>query len=46
MWDVARAAMPGVPVRDAAWLEEYDAYHYSQKGKKPLPVLRVRYDDP
>jgi hypothetical protein len=33
-------------MRDAAWLSEYDAYYYSQKGTRPLPVLRVRYDDP
>jgi hypothetical protein len=46
MWDVAKAAMPAVPVKDAAWLHEYDAYYYSQKGTRPLPVLRVRYDDP
>lgn len=45
MWQVARAAMPGVPMRDAAWLTEYDAYYYNQDGARPLPVLRVRYDD-
>jgi hypothetical protein len=46
MWDVAKAAMPGVPMKDAAWLSAYDAYYYSQKGTRALPVLRVRYDDP
>lgn len=46
MWDIAKAAMPGVPVRDAAWLHEYDAYYYSQEGTRALPVLRVRYNDP
>jgi hypothetical protein len=46
MWEVAKAAMPGVPIEDAVWLGEYDAYYYSQKGTKNLPVLRVRYDDP
>lgn len=25
MWDVAKAAMPGVPIQDAAWLNDYDA---------------------
>jgi hypothetical protein len=45
MWAVAKAAMPGVPMRDAAWLQEYDAYYYNQDGTRPLPVLRVRYDD-
>ena len=46
MWDVAKAAMPGVPIVDSAWLNEYDAYYYSQKGTKALPVLRIRYGDP
>ncbi|MBI2828797.1 MAG: hypothetical protein HYX77_05960, partial [Acidobacteria bacterium] len=46
MWDVAKAAMPGVPMQDAVWLNEYDAYYYSQKGLRPLPVLRIRYADP
>jgi len=37
--------MPGVAVADAIWLQEYDAYYYNQDGVRPLPVLRVRYDD-
>jgi len=45
MWTIAKAAMPDVPVRDAAWLTEYDAYYYDQYGNRPLPVLRVRYAD-
>jgi hypothetical protein len=45
MWDVAKAAMPGVPMEDAVWLSEYDAYYYDQDGVRPLPVLRVRYSD-
>jgi hypothetical protein len=45
MWDVAKAAMPGVAVADAVWLREYDAYYYSHTGMKPLPVLRIRYAD-
>jgi hypothetical protein len=46
MWDVARAAMPDVPMQDAAWINGYDTYYYDQKGFKSLPVLRVRYADP
>jgi hypothetical protein len=46
MWDVAKAAMPGETMKDAAWLNEYDAYYYSHDGSKPLPVLRIRYADP
>ncbi len=45
MWDVARSAMPDVPIADAAWLNAYDSYYYSHTGMKPLPVLRIRYAD-
>ena len=41
----ARAAMPGVPIEDAAWLESYDAYYYDRHGAKTLPILRVRFQD-
>ena len=44
--DAARAALPGVGVLDTAWLEEYDRYYYGRPGTRPLPVLRVRFDDP
>ncbi|MGH8431308.1 MAG: hypothetical protein ACREUF_12980, partial [Solimonas sp.] len=43
--DAARAAMPGVPERDAHWLSQYDSYYYDRNAELPLPVLRVRYDD-
>ena len=46
LWTIAKAAMPGMPIRDAMWLTEYDSYYYDQYGTRPLPVLRVRYDDP
>ena len=42
---VAAAAMPGVPVRESDWLDSYDAYYYDRYRSKPLPVLRVRYND-
>ena len=45
MWNIAKAAMPDVPMQDAVWLQEYDAYYYNQDGNRPLPVLRVRYAD-
>src|SRR5204863_7238941 len=32
MYTVARAAMPGIPIQDATWLNEYDSYYYSQDG--------------
>ncbi len=48
--NAARAAMPGVPVVDSSWLTEYDAYYYGRGAEPgegpPLPVLRVRFDDP
>jgi hypothetical protein len=43
--DLAKAAMPGVPVQDSTWLREYDAHYYDSRGARPLPVLRVRYAD-
>jgi hypothetical protein len=46
MPELARATMPGVPVADAVWLEEYDGYYYNANGARTLPVLRVRYADP
>lgn len=46
MVDIAREAMPGAAVQDSTWLHEYDNYYYSRDGARPLPVLRVRYNDP
>jgi hypothetical protein len=45
LWAIAKAAMPGVAMQDATWLQEYDAYYYNQNGARPLPVLRIRYAD-
>lgn len=42
----ARAAMAAVDVRDATWLTDYDTYYYDRDRRLPLPVLRVRFDDP
>ena len=41
----ARAAMPDVPIKDAVWLDEYDAYYYDRTHALNLPVLRARYLD-
>src|SRR5262249_16308659 len=30
MWKIAQEAMPGVAIKDSAWLQEYDAYYYNQ----------------
>ena len=54
MFEVARAAMPGVAVKDANWMDEPDSYYYPTlasfdlgiiKDVRTLPVLRVRFDD-
>jgi hypothetical protein len=43
---VVREAVPDARVADATWLTGYDDYYYDRTGARPLPVLRVRYDDP
>jgi len=45
MTEIAQAAMPGVPVQDSVWIDEYDGYYYDPSGSRTLPVLRVRYAD-
>ena len=45
MLELARAAMPGIPVERAVWLNEYDAHYYDLRAGRPLPVLRVQYAD-
>ena len=45
MTDIAKAAMPGVQMEDAVWIQEYDGYYYDLRSSRPLPVLRVRYLD-
>ena len=51
---VARDVMPGVAIREAVWLDDYDDYYYKTVSSfdlglprmaKTLPVLRVKYDD-
>lgn len=43
----ATAAMPGAAVVDADELAEYDAYYGDRRHRRdPLPVFRVRFDDP
>ena len=37
---------PDVPIVEARLLEEYDSYHYSRDRQAPLPILRVKFDDP
>ncbi len=42
---IANHIMTDVPVRDHKWLQDYDNYYRSRDGSRPLPVLRVRFDD-
>jgi hypothetical protein len=37
---------PDVPILAAELLSDYDYYYYSRDGAAPLPVLRVKFDDP
>lgn len=55
MMEGARRAMPGVPILEATWLDEFDGYYYNtvysfdsglMKTAKTLPVLRIKFDDP
>ena len=41
-----KAAVPDVPILDATLLSDYDSYYYSRGRQTPLPVLRVKFDDP
>jgi hypothetical protein len=41
-----KAAVPDVPVREQLLLTDYDSYYYSPRGQTPLPVLRVKFEDP
>jgi hypothetical protein len=46
MMDIAHDAMPGVAIKEAVWLKDYDNYYRSRESGQTLPVLRVQYDDP
>ena len=41
----ARGLVPGAHLLDAIVLGEPDAYWYSHREERPLPVLRLRFDD-
>ena len=41
-----RETYPGVSIVEASLLEEYDSYHYSRDQQAPLPILRVKFEDP
>ena len=39
-------AVESAKVIEATLLTEYDSYYYSKRGQTPLPVVRVKFDDP
>ena len=41
-----RTAVPDAQIADSQLLTEYDSYYYSRGRQTPLPVLRVKFDDP
>jgi hypothetical protein len=40
------AAAPEAEIVEQRLLQEYDSYYYSRGGQAPLPVLRVKFNDP
>ena len=43
--EAARRAVKGATIADVQALDDYDAYYYDRDWRKPLPVLRVKFDD-
>lgn len=41
----ANIMRPDVPVVEAGWLTEDDAYYFSHHDKRRFPVFRIRYED-
>ena len=41
----AEVMRPDVPIAEAGWLNEGDAYYYSHHDERRFPVFRVRYED-
>jgi hypothetical protein len=41
-----RAALPEASISSAELLDHYDSYYYARDDRAPLPVLRVKFDDP
>jgi len=37
---------PGVHIAEHTVLNDYDSYYYSRNRQAPLPVLRIKFDDP
>ena len=41
-----KTALPDVSIAEQRLLTEYDSYYYSRARQTPLPVLRVKFNDP
>lgn len=41
-----RTAVPDASIAESELLTEYDSYYYSRGRQTPLPVLRVKFNDP
>src|SRR5690606_26132715 len=41
-----RDAVSDAAIVESAVLDDYDSFYYSRGGQAPLPVLRVKFDDP
>jgi hypothetical protein len=46
LMEAARRAVPEGRIVESARLSDYDAYYYDREWRRPLPVLRVKFDDP
>ena len=44
--EAARRAVPEGRIVEAVRLSDYDAYYYDREWRRPLPILRVKFDDP
>jgi hypothetical protein len=45
MLAAGRRAVPRAHATEAVWLHAYDSYYYDRHGSRPLPVLRMQFDD-
>jgi len=41
-----KQSAPKVAIVEAQLLDDYDSYYYSRGRQTPLPILRVKFDDP
>ena len=46
LMDRIQEAYPDVPIVESRLLSQYDSYYYARDQARPLPVLRVKFDDP